>query len=76
MALKEKGADGEKGEGVAAHDDDDHVGHRSKDEDEVSCWFGRIVIRNRLRCGVLGCGDCVRDFETFEIVEYVARSMS
>lgn len=34
MALKEKGADGEKGEGVAAHDDDDHVGHRSKDEDE------------------------------------------
>lgn len=45
MGLKEKGADGEKGEGVAAsgggaHDDDDHggePGHRSKDEDEVSC---------------------------------------
>ena len=34
----------EKGEGVVAHDDDDDVGHWSKDEDEVSCWFGRIVI--------------------------------
>ena len=66
MGLKEKGADGDKGEGVVAggggaHDDDDHggeAGHRSKDEDEVSCWFERDD--GKFCDAVSGYGDYVR----------------